>query len=228
MSIKITWYGHSAFQVDTDGFTLLIDPFISQNPLAPIRADDLHADFILLTHAHGDHLGDTVPIAKRTGAMVIGSAEVEGWMKTHGVQNTHGPNTGGAYGHPFGIVKFVKAEHSSSFPDGTYGGQAHGFVLTLKGKRVYIAGDTALFSDMRLIGDLRIDVAVLPIGDNWTMGVDDSLHAIRLIRPQSVFPCHYNTFPLIQVDVANWARRVNVETEAKAIVVDPGSWFEVD
>lgn len=228
MSIKITWFGHSGFQLELDNATVLIDPFLTGNPLATVAPDDLRADYILLTHAHGDHVGDTVAIAKRTGAMVIATFEIHSWMQQHGVSKTHGQNTGGSYAHPFGNVKLVKAEHSSSFPDGTYGGQACGIVLTVKGKRLYFAGDTALFSDMRLVGDMRIDLAILPIGDNYTMGPEDSIHATRLIRPQAVFPCHYNTFPVIQQDVSGWARRITNETDSKAIVVDPGTSFTID
>jgi L-ascorbate metabolism protein UlaG (beta-lactamase superfamily) len=227
MTIKITWFSHSAFQLDIDGIIVLVDPFITGNPLATISADELDADYILLTHAHGDHLGDTVPIAERTNAQVIGMAEVAYWMEAHGIENTHAQNTGGSYRHPFGEVKFVKAEHSSSFPDGTYGGQACGIVLTTDDKRLYFAGDTALFSDMKLVGELEIDLACLPIGDNFTMGPSDAVTATKWIHPKAVFPIHYNTFPVIVQDAAGWARRVNNETSAQAIVVDPGSGFSI-
>ncbi len=227
MAIKITWLSHSGFHLDINGASVLIDPFLTNNPLASISPDDLNADYILLTHGHGDHVGDTVPIAMRTNAMVIGVFEVHAWMQAQGVQRTHGQNTGGGYMHPFGHVKFVKADHSSSFPDGTYAGQACGIVLTVASTRLYFAGDTALFSDMRLIGDMGIDVAFLPIGDNFTMGPEDSLKAIEWIRPKAAFPIHYNTFDVIQQDVVGWAQRVHNETSARAIVIDPGSYFSV-
>jgi len=227
MSINIQWLGHSGFKLDLDGVTVLIDPFLTGNPLATVKPDKIPADFILLTHAHSDHVGDTVEIAKRTGATVIGTFEIHAWMQDKGL-STHPQNTGGGYMHSFGHVKFVKADHSSSFADGTYGGQACGIVLTARGKRLYFAGDTALFSDMRLIGETHIDVAFLPIGDNFTMGPEDSLEAIRYIRPKSVFPIHYNTFPVIAQDVVAWAQRVHKETDAKAIIVDPGGSFMVD
>jgi len=227
MTIKITWLSHSAFQLDINGAAILIDPFITGNPLASTTADQLDADFILLTHAHGDHFGDTMPIAQRTNAKVIGVAEVSYWLEAHGISNTHGQNTGGSYKHPFAEVKFVKAEHSSSFPDGTYAGQACGIILTVDNKRLYFAGDTALFSDLKLVGELEIDVAFLPIGDNFTMGPSEAITATKWIHPRAVFPIHYNTFPLIVQDAAGWARRVNNETSAQAIVVDPGTSFTV-
>ncbi len=227
MSIHIRWLGHSAFALNVNGARVLIDPFLTGNPLAPVEADQLEADFILLTHAHADHVGDTVAIAKRTGATVIGVWEVHAWLQNHGVQNTHPQNTGGGYMHPFGHVKFVRADHSSSFPDGSYGGVACGIVLTVGETRLYFAGDTALFSDMRLIGDMGIHFAALPIGDNFTMGPSESVEATRLIRPQSAFPVHYNTFPVIQQDVVSWAQHIHTQTDAKAIVVDPGGSFSL-
>jgi L-ascorbate metabolism protein UlaG (beta-lactamase superfamily) len=227
MTILVTWLSHSGFHLDINGASVLIDPFLTGNPLATISPDSLPADYILLTHAHGDHLGDTVAIAKRTGATVIGTFEIHVWLQKQGVQRTHAQNTGGGYMHPFGHVKLVKADHSSSFPDGTYGGQACGIVLTADNKRLYFAGDTALFSDMSLIGDMGIDVAFLPIGDNYTMGPDESLRAIEWIRPESAFPIHYNTFDVIAQDPAAWAQQVNNETRAKPIVIDPASHFTV-
>jgi L-ascorbate metabolism protein UlaG (beta-lactamase superfamily) len=229
MTVKLTWLSHSGFKLDLNGTTVLIDPFLTGNPLASsFDPQDMHADYILLTHAHGDHLGDTVDIANRSNAMVIGVAEIEYWMQKQGVQRTHAQNTGGGYKHPFGHVKFVRANHSSSFPDGTYAGNPCGIVLTVENKRLYFAGDTDLYSDMRLIGDMGIDIAFLPIGDNFTMGPDESLKAIDLVHPRSAFPIHYNTFEVIQQDVVHWAKRVHNETDAKAIVTDPGLEFVLD
>jgi L-ascorbate metabolism protein UlaG (beta-lactamase superfamily) len=227
MTIKVTWLSHSGFLLDIDGVAVLIDPFLTGNPLAAANPDEILADFILLTHGHGDHLGDTVQIAKRTNAQVIGTWEIGEWLLRQGVTNVHQQNTGGGMQHPFGHVKLVKADHSSSFPDGSYAGQACGIVLTADNKRLYFAGDTALFSDMRLIGEMGIDVAFLPIGDNFTMGPEDSLRAIEWIAPGAVFPIHYNTFDVIYQDVAAWAQRVHNETKARAIVVDPGSSFSI-
>jgi len=228
MGISFTWLGHSAFSLDIDGHALVFDPFLTGNPLGAKPASEVNAELILLTHAHGDHLGDTVDIAKRTGAKVVCNAEISYWMDKQGVK-AHGQNTGGSYSHDFVTVKQTIAFHSSSFPDGSYGGNPNGFIVTTKsGKRLYFAGDTALFRDMELIGDEGIDVAFLPIGDNFTMGPDDSLRAIKYIRPRLVVPMHYNTFPVIAVDVAGWANRVNRETMATPIVLDPGGTHKVE
>jgi L-ascorbate metabolism protein UlaG (beta-lactamase superfamily) len=227
MSITITWLGHSGFNLNLNGATILIDPFLTGNPLAVQAADDLHADSILLTHAHPDHLGDTESIARRTNATVIGVWEIAQWAERIGL-TAHAQNTGGGRDHAFGHVKFVKADHSSSFPDGSYGGQACGIVLTAHGKRLYFAGDTALYSDMRLIGEMGIDAAFVPIGDNFTMGPADSIEAIKLIRPRLVFPIHYNTFDVIAQDAPKWARMVQHDTDAQAVIVDPGGTFTVE
>ena len=227
MGINITWLGHSAFALNIDGHPVLIDPFLTGNPLGAANPDEVDAEIIFLSHAHGDHLGDTVSIAKRTGALVVANAEIAGWMSKQGVENTHGQNPGGGWDHGFVHCKFTVAHHSSSFPDGTYGGNPCGFVLTASGKRLYFAGDTALFSDMRLIGDMVIDLAFLPIGDNYTMGPEDSLSAINYIRPRYVIPMHYKTWPLIDQDASEWANRVNNETTAQPLVLDPGSSHEL-
>jgi len=223
MSIKITWLGHSAFKLEADGHTILLDPFLTGNPLAAAKPEDLNPEIIFLSHAHGDHLGDTVDIAKRTGALVVSNFEICNWLNVQGVENTHAQNSGGS--HDFGFVqcKFTVAHHSSSFPDGGYAGNPNGFVLTLAGKRLYYAGDTSLFSDMRLIGDQVIDLAFLPIGDNFTMGPEDSLRAINYIRPRSVIPMHYKTWPPIDQDASVWGNAVNNETTAQPIVLDPGA-----
>ncbi|MEZ4669803.1 MAG: metal-dependent hydrolase [Anaerolineae bacterium] len=227
MTIKITWLGHSAFALDIDGHPVLIDPFLTGNPLAAAKADDLQAEIIFLSHAHGDHLGDTVSIAKRTGALVVSNFEICNWLNKQGVENTHAQNPGGGWNYGFIHCKFTVAHHSSSFPDGSYGGNPCGFVLNAAGKRLYFAGDTDLFSDMQLIGDSVIDLAFLPIGDNFTMGPEDSLRAIKFIRPRYVIPIHYKTWPLIDQDGGEWANRVNSETTAQPIVVDPGSSYEL-
>jgi L-ascorbate metabolism protein UlaG (beta-lactamase superfamily) len=227
MSISFTWLGHSAFAFDFDGHRALIDPFLSGNPLCAIAPDTLEAEIIFLTHAHGDHVGDTVDIAKRTGAMVVSNAEIAGWAGKQSLK-THGMNTGGGYDFGFVHARQTIAFHSSSFPDGTNGGSPNGFIFTTKSnERIYFAGDTALFSDMKLIGEVGIDIAFLPIGDNFTMGPDDALKAINIIKPQVIVPMHYNTFDVIAVDVAGWAQRVSNETEAQPIVLDPGGSYSL-
>ncbi len=230
MGISFTWLGHSAFSLDIDGHAVLFDPFLTNNPLGAASASEVQAEVIFLSHAHGDHLGDTVDIAKRTGAKVISGNEIAIWMGKHGVKNAHGHNTGGSFDHGFVIAKWTMAFHSSSFPDGTYGGDPNGFVLTTKqsGKKLYFAGDTALFSDMKLIGDMGLDVAFLPIGDNFTMGPEDSLQAIRLLRPRLVVPMHYKTWPLIDQDAGAWANRVSSETDSQPIVLDPGQTYRLE
>lgn len=223
MSVKLTWLGHAALALEIDGTHVLVDPFLSGNPLASTTPDSLHADYILLTHGHGDHVGDTVAIAKRTGAKVIANNEVAGWIHRQGVQDTHGMNPDGAYDFGFARIALTIAFHSSSMPDGSYGGEPNGILITTNsGKRLYLAGDTALFSDMQLIGEKGLDLAVLPIGGNYTMGPEEALRAVQFLKPASVLPVHYNTFSVIQADAATWAQRVHNETGSRAIVIDPG------
>lgn len=226
MSVSFTWLGHSGFTFDIDGHPVLIDPFLTGNPLAAASADSLNPELILLSHAHGDHVGDTVDIAKRTGATVICNFEIGNWLMKQGVSSVLQGNTGGTYDAGFMRVKWTIAHHSAALPDGSYGGNPNGFIITTEsGKRLYFAGDTALFLDMQLIGDERIDVAFLPIGDLYTMGPEDAMKAIRYVRPRFVAPMHYNTFPAIAVDAAGWANRVNSETNATPIILDPGGTF---
>jgi L-ascorbate metabolism protein UlaG (beta-lactamase superfamily) len=228
MGVKLTWLGHSGFRLATGEHIILIDPFLSGNPVATISADELEADFILLTHGHGDHVGDTVAIAKRTGAAVLGNLEVATWIGRQGVADVIAPNTGGTVELPFGSVQLTVAFHSSSMPDGSYGGSPNGLAISLNdGLKLYHAGDTALFSDMQLIGEnYRLDVAMLPIGDFFTMGPEESIRAIRWLKPRFVLPMHYNTFPPIAQDAADWANMVTRRTEASAIVLDPGGSYE--
>ncbi|MBN2470732.1 MAG: metal-dependent hydrolase [Anaerolineae bacterium] len=223
MSITLTWLGHAALALDIDGTAVLVDPFLTGNPLASTTPESLNADYILLTHGHGDHVGDTVAIAKRTGAKVIANNEVAGWIHQQGVPDTHGMNPDGAFDFGFARVSLTIAFHSSSMPDGSYGGEPNGILITTNnGKRLYLAGDTGLFSDMQLIGEKGLDLAVLPIGGNFTMGPDEALRAVKFLKPASVLPVHYNTFPPIQADAAAWAQRVHNETTTKVIVIDPG------
>ncbi|HEY66102.1 MAG TPA: metal-dependent hydrolase [Caldilineae bacterium] len=227
MAIKVTWYGHAAFLIETKGTKLLIDPFLTGNPLAPVSADEVEADYILVSHGHGDHIGDTVAIAKRTGATVISNFEIQNWLVAQGVQNAHPQHIGGGYEYPWGRVKLTIAQHGSALPDGSYGGNPAGFLLYVEGKKIYHACDTGLFYDMKLIGEEGIDLAILPIGDNFTMGPDDALRAVKLIEPRLVIPIHYNTFDVIRQDPEAWARRVESETDARVKVMKPGETIEL-
>jgi L-ascorbate metabolism protein UlaG (beta-lactamase superfamily) len=223
MTTRIRWLGHAAVALETAGYHILIDPFFTGNPAAAITADQAKADFILVSHGHDDHIGDTVNIAKRTKATVISNYEISLWLAKKGVANTHGQQHGGGFDHPFGRVKLTLAFHGSALPDGSYGGNPCGFLIYLKdGKKIYHAGDTGLFGDMRLIGEEGIDLAMLPIGDNYTMGPDDALRAVKLIQPKKVIPIHYNTFDIIKQDATAWAARVRAETNTEAIVLQPG------
>lgn len=236
MTLSFTWLGHSTLLLNVDGHEVLIDPFISNNPLCPIGMGDLNPEFILLTHAHGDHVGDTqdgpaadtIRIAQRSGATIVCNFEMGNWFHAQGLENIWQGNPGGTMRGDFMDVKLTKAFHSSSFGDGAYGGQPNGMIIRAAGKTMYNAGDTSLFGDMQLIGDEGIDIALLPIGDVFTMGVEDSIRAIKLIRPRYVFPIHYNTFPPIAQNVKDWADNVNRETDAQPLVMDPGQSHTVE
>lgn len=227
MALTVTWYGHAACGVQAGGVRLLIDPFLRDNPMATLKPEDAEADFILVSHGHGDHVGDTVAIAKRTGATVVANAEMAGWFERQGVK-VHGQHIGGGHSYPFGYLKFTPAMHGSGLPDGSYGGNPAGFLLTAPDqKRAYFACDTGLFGDMRLIGEEGVDLAVLPIGDNYTMGPEDALRAVKLIEPKHVIPIHFNTWPVIAQDPHAWAERVVRETKSMPHVLRPGESFAV-
>jgi L-ascorbate metabolism protein UlaG (beta-lactamase superfamily) len=227
MTNKLTWYGHATLGLETGGYKILIDPYFSGNPAATASADKMKPDFILVTHGHGDHIGDTVAIARRSGATVISNAEISGWLGKQGLK-THAQHLGGGYKHPFGYLKLTLALHGSGLPDGSYGGNPAGFLLTTNdGKKIYLAGDTGLFGDMRLIGEEGLDLAVIPIGDNYTMGPDDALRAVKLLTPRHVIPIHFGTWGLIAQDPNAWASRVQKETSAQVHVLKPGDSFEL-
>jgi len=199
--MKYTYYGQSCFLLEADGKKFLFDPFITPNPLAKhIDITTIEADYILVSHGHGDHVADLVAIAKQTGALVIAMVEVAGWAEKQGVTNLH-PMNFGRQKFDFGTVRMVWATHSSSLPDGSYGGNPAGFVLETAGKTIYFAGDTSLNYDMKLLADLyRLDYAILPIGGNYTMDVDDALLATKYINCDKVIGVHYDTFPQIEID----------------------------
>lgn len=227
MTTEILFHGHSTFELRTNGQSILIDPFFTGNPSATVSADDVNPDFIAISHAHGDHIGDVVSIAKRTGALCIANFEITEWMKGQGIQNVHPQHIGGAHAHEFGVLKLTIAHHGSAFPDGTYGGNPCGLLFKLEGANIYHAADTGLFGDMQLIGEEGIDMAILPIGDNFTMGPEDSIRAISLIGPKLVVPCHYNTWPLIAQDDVAWAASVKEKTRAEPVVLQPGESMTV-
>jgi L-ascorbate metabolism protein UlaG (beta-lactamase superfamily) len=228
MTTKITWYGHAALGLETGGHKILVDPFFSGNPAASTSADAVEANFILISHGHGDHVGDGVEIAKRTDATVISNYEIAAWFASKGVSKMHGQQHGGGFKHRFGYLKLTLAFHGSALPDGSNGGNACGFLLTTNdGQKIYLAQDTGLFGDMKLIGEEGLALAVVPVGDNFTMGPDDALRAVKLLRPKVVIPIHYNTWDLIAQDANAWAARVQKETSAKVVVLTPGESYSV-
>ncbi|HKY79190.1 MAG TPA: metal-dependent hydrolase [Anaerolineales bacterium] len=226
MAITYTWFGHGTSGLEIGGFKLVIDPYFTDNPAASTTVDQVAADFILVSHGHGDHVGDVEPLAKRTGALVIANHEIATWFEAKGLQ-THGQHIGGGHQHPFGHLKLTMAEHGSKLPDGSNGGNPAGFLIAAEGKKIYLACDTGLFGDMQLIGAEGLDLAVLPIGDNYTMGPDDALKAVKLLEPKHVIPVHYNTWDLIKQDGQAWAQRVEKETRVKAHALKPGESFAI-
>ncbi len=222
MATKLTYYGHGTFQVETAGKTIIIDPFFTGNPASPVKAQDVSPDVLIVSHGHGDHVGDAVDIAKRSGALVIANFEICEWLGKQGVEKTHPMSIGGQCRFDFGIVKLTIAHHGSMLPDGSNGGSPAGVLLKLADGNIYHACDTGLFYDMKLIGEEGIDLAILPIGDNYTMGPDDALKAVKLIQPKHVIPDHYDTWPLIAQDAAAWADQVKAETQTQPVLLQPG------
>ena len=224
--MQVKFYGHAAFEISTGDTSILIDPFISDNPLTDTLIEDLKPSHIILTHAHGDHIGDTEAIAQSSGAVIISSFEIVNYYTAKGFTG-HPMNPGGAYTFPFGKVQFTPAWHSSSFPDGSYGGMPMGVVIEAEGKRIYHAGDTALFSDMALIGRQPLDLALLPIGDNFTMGPEDAAEAVNLLKPRQVVPIHYNTFGLIEQDPQAFKQKVEQNAPATVTILEAGGMLEL-
>ncbi len=207
--MKLRYFSHSSFQITTQsGKVILIDPFLDDNPTCPVNSDDISADFIILTHGHGDHIGDAFKIAKRTNPLFICVNELANYVADKGFQ-AHNMHIGGGFDFEFGRLKFTIAHHGSMTPDNTYGGEPAGVILTIDGKSIYHTGDTGLFYDMKLIGEMTpIDYMLLPIGDNFTMGITDAVKAVELANPTVAIPMHYNTFPVIEADPDEFKKKV--------------------
>lgn len=226
--MRLTYYGHASFAVETGGHHLLFDPFITPNEAArSIDVDAIRADHILLSHGHGDHVADCITIAKRTNALVIASAEVEAWVTGQGHHHAHPMNHGGKRTFAFGTVKCVNAVHSSGMPDGSYGGNPMGFVVTTAEGSFYYSGDTALTMDMQLIPKwAKLDFAVLPIGDNYTMGYEDAVEAARMVQCKRVVGVHYDTFSHIRIDKAA-ARQAFTDAGMELLLPEIGATIEL-
>ncbi len=225
--MKLKYFSHSAFQITANsGKVILIDPFLTGNPTAPVTAESVEADFIILTHAHGDHIGDAFDIAKRCDSLIIAVNELADYAISKGLK-AHNMHIGGSYNFEFGKVKFTIAHHGSMTPDGQYAGEPAGVLVTVDGKTIYHTGDTGLFYDMKLIGEMNhIDYMLAPIGDNFTMGIDDAVKAVELTNPDVAIPIHYNTFPVIEADPEEFKKKVEA-LGIKSMVLAYGQEFEL-
>lgn len=226
--MKITWYGHGSWRIEVGENVVLLDPFLDENPSSPVKAAEVDAQTILVSHGHFDHVADVASIANRCQARVVAIYEIATWFaEKHSVQETVGMNIGGTFDLGFASVKMTPAIHSSQLPDGSYGGMPAGFLFSAEDRNIYFACDTALFTDMELIGTVGLDLAVLPIGDLFTMGIADSIEATKLTNPKMVLPAHYNTWPPIEQDAAAWAKRIESETNSTPQVLQPGESLEI-
>jgi L-ascorbate metabolism protein UlaG (beta-lactamase superfamily) len=225
MKNRLTWHGHAAFSLTTSsGQELLLDPWLDGNPASDIKCSDItKADYILVSHGHGDHFSDVIKLAQQTGATVIAAHELAVFCQSNGVANVHGMSVGGGFKFPFGYVKVTVALHGPGVDGADIATVPNGWWIDLGDARVYFAGDTALTMDMQLLQG-RVDVALLPIGDNYTMGPEDAARAVEMIKPRAVIPMHYNTFDIIKQDPDDFKRRVG--GNAEVVILQPGGSFD--
>ncbi len=223
MPTELTWLGHGSWSIKSAGHAILIDPFLDDSPVAPMKSGEVNADYILVSHGHYDHVADVEKISRRTAATIVSNFEISEWFAAKGLEKVHAMNVGGGFNFPFGRVKMTIAHHTSMLPDGANGGNPAGFVVSFPEGNVYFACDTGVFYDMKLIGSCGLALASLPIGDNFTMGPDDALEAVKLLQPKRVVPVHNKTWPLIDQDAQAWAQRVRKETATEPVVLEPGA-----
>ena len=226
--VSVKFLGHSCFMIEDGGKNrVLIDPFLTGNPLAGDDPANLDPTLILVTHGHGDHIGDAIEISKRTGAVILGVFELVNYCIDKGAKGHHA-HMGGKIPYDFGWVKIVPAFHSSSGPDGTYTGNPVGFVINFHGHHIYHAGDTCVFGDMELISRLHgVDTALLPIGGTFVMDIPEAVEAVKLLKCKTAIPMHYNTFPPVEADPEEFKKQVEESTDSKVVILEPGKAWKV-
>jgi len=229
--VKITFYGHACFKISSSKFSIIIDPWLKNNPQANISPEQVEVDYILITHGHGDHFGDALEVAKANNATIIAPYELATYCQSKGAK-VHPMHIGGDYTFDFGWLQLTPAMHGSGYIEGDniiYMGSPCGFLIGIEGKTIYHAGDTGLFGDMKLIGEkTSLDVAMLPIGGNFVMGIDDAVKAVEFLKPKIVVPMHYNTFDIIKKDPEEFKKKVGNKTGADVIILKPGEMITVN